>query len=187
MKRTRIFRYCLSMLLVTAIALLAVSCHSHRAIITGPDGSGKGGMTVDKKWSSLDITLDRHDNKRLYREIKSWLGAPYLYGGRSRKGTDCSGFVMEIYKKVYHIDIERNSAKIFEENCKRIRLSQLREGDLVFFNTSNDPNRGINHVAIYLKENKIAHATSSRGVMISDMRQKFWTQHCLFGGRVTTH
>lgn len=147
------------------------------------DGSaGSGAASDDDGWATLDIKLTRHDNKELYKECRSWLGVPYRYGGQSHEGTDCSGFVMQVYMAVYDRKIERNSARIFEKNCKEIKKSKLREGDLVFFN--NGRSSRITHVGLYLKDGKFIHASSSRGVMVSDMSHKYWDKHFQCAGRV---
>lgn len=90
---------------------------------------------------------------------------------------------MEVYQAVYHLSLQRNSQKIFEKNCDEIDKDKLHEGDLVFFNTGNK-NRRINHVGIYLKEGKFAHASSSRGVTVSDIREKYYVKHFVVAGRV---
>lgn len=136
-----------------------------------------------EQWKRLDIKLGRHDNKELYDEIRSWLGTPYLGGShKKQKGTDCSGFVMEIYLNVYDKMIERNSARIYTKNCEPIAIDELREGDLVFFH--NGDGKSISHVGIYLKDNKFAHASSSRGVVIDDLTSRYYTEHFYGAGRV---
>ena len=141
---------------------------------------------VDEKWAALDIKLGRHDNKKLYKELKSWLGTPYAHARQDKGiGTDCSGMVMMVYQEVFNINLNRNSAKILEQNCRVISLDDLREGDLVFFCTSNDER--VSHVGIYLKDNKFVHASSSRGVVVDDLRQNYYATHFHAAGRVTTH
>lgn len=129
-----------------------------------------------------EIKIDRKDNKSLYKEVESWLGTPYRYGGESKRGTDCSGMVMQIYLKVYDIKLQRNSARIFYDNCKRIKKHQLREGDLVFFATGS--NNKINHVGIYLKNDKFVHASTKRGVIISDLNESYYVIKFKGAGRV---
>ncbi|MBR5685814.1 MAG: C40 family peptidase [Muribaculaceae bacterium] len=145
-----------------------------------------GYRLVDEKWAALDIKLGRHDNKKLYKELKSWLGTPYAHARQDKGiGTDCSGMVMMVYQEVFNINLNRNSAKILEQNCRVISLDDLREGDLVFFCTSNDER--VSHVGIYLKDNKFVHASSSRGVVVDDLRQNYYATHFHAAGRVTTH
>ena len=145
--------------------------------------SGHG--LVSDEWARLDIKLGRHDNKKLYKELKKWLGTPYEYAGHTcGEGTDCSGMVMEVYLEIYGIKLHRNSAKMLEENCRPIDLDDLREGDLVFFITSSDGH--VSHVGIYLKDNKFVHASSSRGVAVDDLRQNYYATHFHTAARVTT-
>ena len=151
---------------------------SHKPI---PGGYG----LVDEKWAALDVKLGRHENKNLYKELKSWLGTPYAHAGQDKgTGTDCSGMVMMVYQEVYGIKLNRNSAKMLEQNCRVIDLDDLKEGDLVFFCTSSDGR--VSHVGIYLKENKFVHASSSRGVIVDDLRQNYYATHFHSAGRVTT-
>ena len=152
--------------------------------VNKPEAGGYG--LVDEKWAALDIKLGRHDNKKLYKELKSWLGTPYGHAMQDKGiGTDCSGMVMVVYQEVYGIKLNRNSAKILEMNCKMIDYKDLREGDLVFFCTSGEGR--VSHVGIYLKENKFVHASSSRGVVVDDLRQNYYATHFYSAGRVCTH
>lgn len=140
---------------------------------------------VSDEWARLDIKLGRHDNKKLYKELKRWLGTPYVYAAHTcGEGTDCSGMVMEVYLEVYGIKVHRNSAKMLEQNCRVINLDDLREGDLVFFCTNGDGR--VSHVGIYLKDNKFVHASSSRGVTVDDLRQNYYATHFHAAGRVVT-
>lgn len=142
-----------------------------------------GNDFVSDEWARLDIKLGRHDNKELYKELKRWLGTPYVYAAHTcGEGTDCSGMVMEVFQKIYGIKVHRNSAKMLEENCVPIDLDDLREGDLVFFITSSDGH--VSHVGIYLKDNKFVHASSSRGVAVDDLRQNYYATHFHTAARV---
>ena len=138
---------------------------------------------VSDEWARLDIKLGRKDNKELYKELKRWLGTPYVYAAHTcGEGTDCSGMVMEVYLKVYGIKVHRNSAKMLEQNCKPIDVEDLREGDLVFFITSSDGH--VSHVGIDLKDYKFVHASSSRGVAVDDLRQNYYATHFHTAARV---
>ncbi len=147
-----------------------------------PEAASAHGLVSDE-WARLDIKLGRHDNKKLYKELKRWLGTPYAHAGHTcGEGTDCSGMVMEVYQEVYGIAMHRNSAKMLEVNCRIIDLDDLREGDLVFFCTSGDGR--VSHVGIYLKDNKFVHASSSRGVVVDDLRQNYWATRFHAAARV---
>lgn len=133
-------------------------------------------------WATLDITLTEEDNPALYAELKSWLGTPYCYGGIEKGvGADCSGMVQQVFLVVYDVPLERRSAKMMEKNCRQIDRRELTEGDLVFFDTKKTG--GITHVGIYLKEDNFVHTSSSRGVMVSNLNQKYWNEHFHCAGR----
>jgi len=124
----------------------------------------------------------KKDNIALYSECASWIGTPYKTGGTSRSGVDCSGFVQSVYKKVYNKKLSRESIEMLRVDCNKIMKSRLREGDLVFFHTGKK--RKPNHVGIYLKDGKFVHASSSRGVMVSDLSETYFLDTWHTAGRV---
>ena len=129
----------------------------------------------------LGVDIGPKDHHALYLEAAQWIGTPYRSGGQSRKDTDCSGFVRQVYKKVYGIDLPRSTTEQVKEG-KRVRRRKLREGDLVFFHGSK--RRRANHVGIYLKEGKFVHASTSRGVMVSRLDEDYWDEYWLRGRRI---
>jgi len=158
-----------------SIAILTFSCGTTRHIEK---------KQSNEQYNSLGLNRERNDNAELYRESASWLHVPHVNGGRSRKGTDCSFLVNSIYKTVYNKNIERNSADMLRKNCKRISKSKLKEGNLVFFNTGGRSKSRINHVGIYLKDNKFIHTSTSRGVIVSDLDESYYRRTWVCGGRV---
>jgi hypothetical protein len=132
----------------------------------------------------LGLNKGRKDNFALYKEAASWLHVPHVEGGTSRNGADCSFLVYTIYKTVYNKTVERNSTAMLIKSCKRISRSMLKEGDLAFFNTSGKAKSYVNHVGIYLKDNKILHSSTSKGVMVSDLDEAYFRKVWVCGGRV---
>lgn len=131
----------------------------------------------------LEMDIDYDDCHNLYIEAADWLGVPYRAGGKDRRGTDCSGLVCAIYKKVYHKKLERNSDNQRKRNCSKVRKSGLNEGDLVFFHDGRSK-RTATHVGIYLKDGKFIHASSRKGVMVSSLDEEYWDKTWMQGGRV---
>lgn len=129
----------------------------------------------------LEMDIDMKDNHTLYVESSKWLGVPYRRGGTSPKGVDCSGLTSAIYKKVYGKNLERNSDDQWKKDCKKVKKGKLREGDLVFFH--NGKKKRATHVGIYLKDRKFIHASTSQGVIISQLDEKYWEKYWLSGGR----
>ncbi|WP_302460406.1 C40 family peptidase [Bacteroides clarus] len=130
----------------------------------------------------LGMDIELTDNHKLYVNAAEWIGTPYRVGGDSRHGTDCSGLVSQLYKKTYRMRLSRSTDGQLKESNKIARRN-LREGDLVFF-TSRSSRKKVAHVGIYLKDGKFIHASTSQGVIVSSLKEKYYTQHWLCGGRV---
>ena len=144
-------------------------------VIARPVDNASGGGS-----NPLGLCYSPGDNRQLYEAINSWLGVPYKYGGTDRNGIDCSAFVGVIYKQVYGISLNR-TANDMTRNVTFIAKSQLREGDLVFFNNSKGK---VSHVGIYLKEGLFAHSSTSNGVSVSRLDNTYWQKHFYKGGQV---
>lgn len=108
----------------------------------------------------------------LEKYAKEWLGAKYVYGAASKKKTDCSGYVMQVYKGFYNIALDHNAQRIYDDGRGySIKRTKLQEGDLVFFGNFWK----ISHVGIYLKGNRFIHASTSKGVVITSMDDNYWS------------
>jgi cell wall-associated NlpC family hydrolase len=110
----------------------------------------------------------------LVMQAMGLLGVPYRSGGTSEeKGFDCSGFVRYMYEKSVGLVLPRRAeeqAKVTEE----ISRSELKPGDLVFFNTLK---RTFSHVGIYVGDGKFIHAPRpGKAVRVDDMREAYWQQ-----------
>lgn len=130
----------------------------------------------------LGVDINLQDNHKLYLEASNWIGVPYRPGGDSKRGTDCSGFVRQLYRKVYRMQVPRNTEDLKKESRKVAKRS-LREGDLVFF-TSNRSRRKVAHVGVYLKDGKFIHASTSKGVIVSRLSENYYSKHWISGGRI---
>lgn len=125
--------------------------------------------------------LNGTENPSLLREVASWLGTPHRFGGVTRQGVDCSGFALQVYQVVFQIPLPRTSADMARVGL-RVSRQQLRDGDLVFFKTAGG--NKITHVGIYLSNNRFAHASSSLGVIISNLNEPFYQRTFSHAGRV---
>ena len=129
---------------------------------------------------TLGLHLDHTENKSLLQTVTDWLGTPYSYGANSRRGTDCSGFVSQVFKKVYGITLKRSSRSMFS-TVQRVAKTDMKAGDLVFFRHGKG---AIYHVGIYLKDNRFAHAATNGGVMVSSLSQPYYHHNFYAAGRV---
>jgi cell wall-associated NlpC family hydrolase len=119
-------------------------------------------------------------NIALYKAIDSWLGTRYHYGGTSHRGVDCSSLMQHLYNESGGEAALPRTARLQHGFTKRVSRADLQEGDLIFFNTTG----GISHVGMYLKNDKFVHASSSRGVTISDLNENYYAKRYLGAGRI---
>ena len=103
---------------------------------------------------------------------RQWLGAKYGYAMATKTKTDCSGYVMQVYKGYYGISLDHSASKMYKDSRgKSVSRGSLKEGDLVFFGSLWK----IDHVGMYLSGDRFIHASTSKGVMISPMHDKYWS------------
>lgn len=127
----------------------------------------------------LNVPVESITNYRLLEFIEEWYGTRYLYGGSTHRGIDCSAFSGTLHAAVFGRTLPRIAQDQFLYS-DRISKTRLTEGDLVFFNTRG----GISHVGVYLANNKFVHASSSHGVMISDLNDSYYKRTFIAAGRV---
>ncbi|NAW51537.1 CHAP domain-containing protein [Elizabethkingia argentiflava] len=117
-----------------------------------------------------------HTIDNILQQAYTYLGTPYRLGGMTRKGIDCSAFVLSVYNEVTGMKLPRVAASQANEG-ESIAKNELQKGDLIFFARSG---RGrISHVGIVEEvlpdgEIKFIHASSSRGVMVSSLDDAYW-------------
>ena len=100
---------------------------------------------------------------------QKFMGVPYVFGGTTPKGFDCSGLVQYVFK-MHGVSIPRLADEQYTIG-KSVSRNQLSAGDLVFFNTDSS---GISHCGIYVGDGKFLHASSSRGVRIDSLDSEYW-------------
>lgn len=131
--------------------------------------------------TSENVEMEVHSGTReLYDFIDAWEGTPHRMGGNTKKGVDCSGFVINIYNEVYQNPFKGRRAEDLFSETEPIRKENLREGDLVFFKIHG---RRIDHVGLYLSQGDFVHVSSSRGVMISNLDEAYYQKRFFMGGR----
>lgn len=134
--------------------------------------SGCSNSTVYKP-NPISITPTTTIAKVLVAQYNQWKGTPYKLGGNSRSGIDCSAFVQKTYSQRFGLYLPRTtSAQI--QSGKRVYRNNLQAGDLIFFKTSG--NRVL-HVGIYVEQNIFLHASTSQGVILSSLKNRYWHRH----------
>ena len=115
--------------------------------------------------------------KEIVSRAAKYKGVPYVFGGTTPKGFDCSGYVQHVFK-----DCKATLPRLADEQALRgifVTQKQLRPGDLVFFTTYAP---GASHVGIYAGDGQFWSASSSKGVILSSLKEEYWKQR-YFGAR----
>ena len=109
--------------------------------------------------------------KALYDHYQQWKGVRYRMGGMSKNGVDCSGFVYRTFRDKLGQNLPRTT-RMQSRQGYQIKKNDLRTGDLVFFR----PDGNKRHVGIYLEDGLFMHASTSIGVTISRLDNRYWRQ-----------
>jgi len=126
----------------------------------------------------LDVEVEQAIDLNLFKVLDEWLGTKYRLGGTTKSGIDCSALMQILFASLYGITLPRTAREQYRFSS-RVSRTELREGDLVFFNTIG----GVSHVGMYLQNNKFIHASTS-GVTISDLYDEYWMKKFIGVGRV---
>ena len=151
--------------------------------LIGPAAAAKKRSTPKKK----PLPTQKHPafSSDVQNEMCKYLGVRYQPGGTSTSGVDCSGFVGLVYRNLYGVsDLPHQSASLYaSSSLQRVSLDRLNTGDLLYFTTSRKSKR-INHVGIYLSENKFIHAAWEKGVIISSLDEPHWNARIVGANRL---
>lgn len=125
--------------------------------------------------SDVNSTIAQHSSSPQQRErnleqhFHTWQGTPYRYGGLSKRGIDCSGFVYLTYLQALGTPLPRTTQAQSKVGT-RVEQGKLQAGDLVFFKTAAKQR----HAGIYLGQQRFMHASSSKGVTLSSLNTPYW-------------
>jgi lipoprotein Spr len=140
---------------------------------------GKASALEIKYATLLNTDVELLSDNQLLPYIDEWYGTRYKMGGTTKSGIDCSAFVQAVYLSAFAVNLPRTARDQYR-NSRIISATELKEGDLVFFNTRG----GISHVGIYLQNNKFVHASSTNGVKISDLFEPYYLKRYMGAGRI---
>ncbi|WP_394344547.1 C40 family peptidase [Chryseobacterium mulctrae] len=175
-------------LAVLAIAsTIIVSCGSSKNVSSSKKSPSKN-VAKSENLRKLDSSFDRKISgsiKSLLKDAETYLGTPYKFGGNTSSGFDCSGFTVKVFQD-NNFSLPRRSSDQADAG-KSIDIKTVKPGDLLFFATSGGSR--VSHVGIvHTIENdgeiKFIHASTSKGVIISSLNEKYWNKAYLHAQRV---
>ncbi|HVK38610.1 MAG TPA: C40 family peptidase [Candidatus Kapabacteria bacterium] len=141
--------------------------------------SASAGSASERLAAAYDSPSLSYDRRSLLRTAETWLGVPYSYGGNSRSGIDCSGFVCSVFGAL-DVRLPRTSSQQSGAG-QAVTLYDALPGDLVFFNTSGS---GVSHVGILINSSEFVHASTSKGVIVSSLGEKYYRERLVSVRRV---
>lgn len=156
-------------LFLLLLVLTSVSCGAGRKSIATTSKTNK--QTNSKTKSIIKIA-------------KSYKGTRYKFGGTTKKGMDCSGLVYTSFQKEA-INLPRSSRDMSTQG-KPVSIKKIKIGDLLFFKTNKRKNV-ISHVGLVTETNgviKFIHSSSSKGVIISSLEEKYWQKAFAWARRI---
>jgi probable lipoprotein NlpC len=149
------------------LVLFVTSCKSKKSY------SSKKRQTQTVKVNTT--TKPTKEAESIVNYAKTFDGTRYKYGGTTKRGMDCSGLIYTSFKK-HNINLPRTTADL-KSTGNWIDLKDVNVGDLVFFATKKN-SRKVNHVGIVTRIRpgnvEFIHASSSKGVMISSLAERYW-------------
>jgi peptidoglycan endopeptidase LytF len=117
----------------------------------------------------------------IVEDSKNYLGIPYVWGGETTSGFDCSGFLYFMFNK-HGVDMPRVTSGDYYKMGTSISKAELEPGDLVFFGV-NVPGV-VSHVGFYMGDNQYISATSSKGIAIYSLDNPYWSKYYMGAKRV---
>ncbi len=176
-------------LLLSGLILVLGACQSTRSLSDRMESK----YSLKKRKSYISCTrpeglsgcpLPVQVPERNYQRMLTWIdtakGIRYRFGGTAPDGFDCSGFVQYLFSISYQIQLPRTSTDLALLG-EIVPRRALQRGDLVFFSSGGD---SIDHVGVFLGDERFAHSASREGVRISSLRQSWYETHFAFGTRV---
>ncbi|MBQ3619199.1 MAG: C40 family peptidase [Bacteroidales bacterium] len=176
-------------LLIGYAAVNAQSCSSSSKTTTTKTTTTTKSTTSSKAdeykkyGDKLHTQFKGTEDLALLKEVSEWIGTPYKYASNQKGvGTDCSGFVTQVYKTVYGIQLNRSSYDIIK-NVDVVSRNNIKCGDILFF---ADDKGKIYHVGIYLGQDNFAHAATSKniGVKVDNLNSTYYKEHFYKAGHV---
>lgn len=167
--------------------MFIISCGSSKNVSAKKNTTNKT-VARSENLRKLDSKFDGKVSKsinNILKDAEKYLGTPYKFGGNTSSGFDCSGFTVKVFEE-NDFKLPRRSSDQAEAGSE-IDIKDVKPGDLLFFATAGGSR--VSHVGIVHDigndgEVKFIHASTSKGVIISSLNEKYWNQAYLHAQRV---
>ena len=169
------FKHRQNILIICTLFIFMSACGISRETTRTPSGSENESISTSSPFSESE----RNVLSQLRAAYDDWGGAPYLLGGSSKSGVDCSAFAKSVLEEYFDVEIPRHTRDQLQAGSS-VRRNSIRPGDLIFFRTD----RGVLHVGIAMDSGDFLHASYSSGVMISNVGERYWAGRFLGVRRV---
>ena len=163
-----------------------LSNHRHERQLDGCHHQRRQGLCQQRVRHHHEVGRRQHTpsgsiGETIVATAKQYMGAPYVYGGMSPSGFDCSGFVNYVYKLCGY-SMSRVASSIYNNNGTYVEKANLQLGDLVFFASNSS---SIGHVGIYIGNGQFIHSSSGAGcVVISDLSSSYYLKNYVGAKRI---
>ncbi|MBR0277199.1 MAG: C40 family peptidase, partial [Clostridia bacterium] len=122
--------------------------------------------------------------RKLITEAEKYLGYPYVWGGSSSSTSfDCSGFVCWVFRNSGVYPLSRTTAQGIYNQCAKVRPSDAKPGDIIFFTGTYKTSDAVTHVGIYVGNNMMIHCGNP--IQYASTQSSYWTQHFYAYGRLS--
>lgn len=158
--------------LLVVIFLLSGCGVASRTVVTGPAGE-EAPPRAESRTAAPSRPL-RAIQQELHLAHREWKGTPYRLGGNGKNGIDCSAFTQVVYRNHFNLDLPRTTRDQLRIG-RGIRRNAVMPGDLIFFRTT----RTDLHVGIAINREEFLHASTTMGVMISSLNERYWSDRFL--------
>ena len=176
-----------SVFMLLVLLFATVSCSKKQfavsSVNTRSSGLSSEMQSFIKGGAELKLDTGRKKPKQIIRTAEKYLGIPHCMGGTTKKCLDCSGLTYLSFT-ANKINIPRRSQDQARYGIIVLDKNELKKGDLVFFTKSYNSPDYITHVGIYLGNGRFIHASTSKGVIITEIQNPWWSERFVFGTRV---
>lgn len=143
------------------------------------NGAAGDSLTMASQDEFEELVQSVDTKSKIMNQYANWKGVAYRLGGTTKSGIDCSSFVQRTFFEQFGVELPRTTSEQ-ESSGKSVKRNNLKVGDIVLFKTG----RTMKHVGIYIGDEKFVHASTSSGVIVSEMSNSYWSKRYYASRRI---